>query len=128
MTAKYPWHGHDAVARRAAQLLWDHARSPLSHTLGVGKTAHLFPGIPREERGLWLSKAERGLDPDIVAQVMGSPERPAWMQETISSEPGGYVVHVATLAWGVTRMLRNLFADDEQADAAEQTARWLLGR
>jgi hypothetical protein len=63
-----------------------------------------------------------------VDVVMSSPERPVWMDATITSEPGGYVVHVSRLAWGVTRMLQNLFADDDEASAAEATARSLLRR
>jgi len=31
------------------------------------------------------------------------------------------------LAWGVNRMLRNLFANEEQAKGAEATARALFG-
>lgn len=95
------------------------ARRRYSHTLGVGQAARLVPGIPEEARGLSLSKAERGLDRTLVEQIMGSAARPAWMAATITSEPGGYAVHVATLIWGVTRMLRNLFADAQQANAED---------
>lgn len=50
MTAHYPWSSQDAVdAQLGAKLLWDHTRNPLSHTLGVGKQAQLFPGIPTDE-------------------------------------------------------------------------------
>jgi hypothetical protein len=125
----YPWSGEDAIeGKLGARLLWDLARNPLSHTLGVGEAAQLFPGVPNDERGLRLAKAELGLEPADAEAVMSSPERPAAMEATIASQPGGYVVHVATLAWGLTRTLRNLFADAEQAGAAEGTARWLLGR
>jgi hypothetical protein len=129
MTAHYPWSPQDAVdAELGAKLLWDHTRNPLSHTLGVGKQAQLFPGIPTEERGVWLLKPEHGLAAEVVEELMSSYERPHWMSPTVISDPGGYAIHVDTLAWGVTRMLRNLFADTGQANAAEATARVLLRR
>lgn len=129
MTAHYPWSPQDAVdAELGAKLLWDHTRNPLSHTLGVGKQAHLFPGIPTEERGVWLLKPKHGLTAGVVEELMSSYDRPHWMSPTVMAAPGGYAIHVETLAWGVTRMLRNLFADTDQADAAEATARVLLRR
>jgi hypothetical protein len=127
MLAKYPWVADDAVAPElGGKLLWDHTRNPLSHTLGVGKTAELFPGISRDERGVWLGKPKEGLPAPVVDELMSSYERPEWLGPTVGSEPGGYVVHVPTLAWGVHRMLRDLLSDPEQADAAEATARSLL--
>lgn len=129
MTAKYPWSPDDAVdAESGAELMWDYTRSPLTHTLGVGKTATLFPGLPKKERGVWLVKAERGLPADVVDELMSSCVQPNWLPATVTEEPGGYVIHVDTLAWGVTRMLRNLFADHVQAQAAEGTATELISR
>lgn len=129
MTTHYPWSRHDAVdAQFGAKLLWDHTRNPLSHTLGIGKQAQLFPGIPTDERGVWLAKPKHGLPSAAVEDLMRSYDRPGWMSPTVTAEPGGYVIHVDTLAWGVSRMLRNLFGDVHQADAAEATARQLLGQ
>lgn len=129
MVAHYPWSSYDAVdAEFGAKLLWDHTRNPLSHTLGVGKQAELFPGIPTEERGVWLLKAKHGLAPHIAEELMSSYRRPDWTGPTVIAASGGYEVHVDTLAWGVTRMLRDLFADTSQADQAEATAKVLLGR
>lgn len=127
VTVHYPWSADDAVVPQlGAKLLWDHTRNPLSHTLGVGKQAQLFPGIPREEQGVWLSKPH-GLPAATVEHLMGAESRPGWTNATVAAEPGGYVISVVTLAWGVTRLLRNLFADANHADAAETTARQLLG-
>jgi hypothetical protein len=128
MVAKYPWSRQDAVdAGLGTRLLWDYARNPLSHTLGIGKTHRLFPGIDADEREVWLSKPRRGLNADAVRRVMSSYERPDALEPTIESGPDGYTVHVVTLAWGVARMLRDLFADEEQAANAEATARALFG-
>ena len=55
-------------------------------------------------------------------------EKPGWLEPTIRSDPDGYAVSVPTLAWGVHRMLRNLFADEAQAKGADATAEpsWLV--
>jgi len=127
MIEKYPWSELDAVdGELGARLLWDHTRNPLSHALGVGKTAELFPGIDPEQGGVWLSKPEVGLPEAVVERLMRSYERPDWVGATVGSEPGGYVVNVVALSWGVQRMLRNLFEDAEQTNAAEMTAQSLL--
>jgi hypothetical protein len=123
MRAKYPQSADDAVdAEFAAELMWDYTRAPHTHALGVGKTAQLLPGIPREERGVWTSKAAHGLPADVVDQLMSSCERLEWLDPTIAAEPRGYAVHVGPAGVGVTRMLRDRFADDVQSDAAEATA------
>lgn len=75
---------------------------------------------------MWLLKPKHGLASGIAEELMSSYGRPDWASPTVTAAPGGYEVHVDTLAWGVTRMLRNLFADTGQADAAEATAKLLL--
>jgi hypothetical protein len=67
------------------------------------------------------------LDAAVADEVLSSRERPILLDPTIRSAPDGYTVHVVTLAWGVHRMLRNLFANEEQAKGAEATARALFG-
>ncbi len=126
MVTMYPWSDEDSVGGDlGTRLLWDYARNPLSHTLGIGKTK--FPGIPSDEREVWLSKPRHGLTSQEVESVMSSNEKPEALDPTITTGPGGYTVSVVTLAWGVHRMLRNLFADEEQATATEATARTLFG-
>jgi hypothetical protein len=128
MVALYPWSHDDAVnAELGAKLLWDYTRNPLSHTLGIGKTARLFPGIPSDEREVWLSKPRRGLTVEEVDHVMSTYERPEAVGPTVTSGPDGYTVRVVALSWGVQRMLRDLFADEEQGRRAEATARALFG-
>ena len=103
MGAMYPWSDDDAVdAELGAKLLYDYARSPLTHTLGIGKTRRLFPGIPADEREVWLSKPQRGLDAAVVDDVLSNRERPVWLDPTIRSGPDGYTVYVVTLAWVCT--------------------------
>lgn len=125
--AKYPWSDEDAVdAEFGSKLMWDWARSPLTHTLGVGKNAHLLPGQPRKERGVWFLKSEHGLSGEMAEDLMSSYARPALVLATVTAEYGGYAIYVETLAWGITRMLRDLFADEDQASRADATARELL--
>jgi hypothetical protein len=62
----------------------------------------------------------------VVDELMASYERPNWLGPTVERRGGAYVVRVHVLAWGAHRLLRDLFADDEQADAAETTAQALI--
>ncbi len=128
LRSKYPWTPEDDVdAELGAKAMWEYARSPLSHTLGVGRTAHLFPGHP-DERTVWLLKSEHGLPAETAETLMSSYIKLAWLSATITNEYGGHAIHVDTLAWGICRMLRDLFADEVQASAADATARELLRR
>lgn len=125
--AKYPWAADDATsAELGAEVMWDWARSPLTHTLGVGKSAHLFPGQPKRERGIWFVKSRDGLPADAVDALLSSYEKVDWLPATITHDYGGYAIRVDTLAWGVCRTLRDLFRDDGQASRANDTAAKLL--
>lgn len=77
---------------------------------------------------MWIAKPEHGLPVDAADSLMSSYERPEWLGPTVDNEPGRYVIYVAALAWGVHRMLRDLFADSAEVDAADATARALLRR
>jgi len=51
MEEHYPWHSDDAATGRAgAEAIWDFTRSPLTHTLGVGKDMATFPGPATRSR------------------------------------------------------------------------------
>lgn len=54
----YPWGRDDGLpAWEASELLYAWARNPLTHSFGIGKAAHLFPGLPRAaQRPVWLYK------------------------------------------------------------------------
>jgi hypothetical protein len=128
MVALYPWSHDDAVnAELGAKLLWDYTRNPLSHTLGIGQATTLLPGMPQEERGVRLAKSALGLSPEQVDELMGTYERPVWVGPTVTTDGSQYTVRVLALAWGLHRLLRDLFADAEQASKAEATAQALLG-
>jgi hypothetical protein len=76
-----------------------------------------------------VAKSEHGLSAHAAEELMSSYAKPNWLAETVTEELlGGYTLAVDTLAWGATRMLRDLFADDAQSFAAEATAKKLPGR
>ena len=128
MGAMYRWSDDDAVdaeARGEAALrLRAEARS---RTRSASARPGGCSGHPADEREVRLSKPQRGLDAAVVDDVLSNRERPVWLDPTVRSGPDGYTVYVVTLAWGVHRMLRNLFANEEQAKGAEATARALFG-
>jgi hypothetical protein len=122
----YPWDDLDEVnAELGTKLLWAYARNPLAHTLGIGQPAGLHPG--QEERGVRLAKPALGLSPEQVDELMGTYERPVWVGPTVTTDGSQYTVRVLALAWGLHRLLRDLFADTDQASKAEATAKALLG-
>jgi hypothetical protein len=126
VAAKYPWCDLDDVdGELGARLLWDYTRNPLSHTLGIRDKPRLFPGMPEEESAIALAKAD-AFPAEQVDELMASHERPNWLGPTVQRRRGAYIVRVHVLAWGVHRLLRDLFADEEQAEAAEATAQTLL--
>jgi len=43
-----------------------------------------------------------------------------------STDESGYVISIEGLAWGVCRMLRTLFSEEEHVAAAETTASELI--
>jgi hypothetical protein len=125
----YPWSADDSVtAEYGTKLLHDYTRNPLSHTLGIGKTTLLFPGISADETEVWLAKPRLGLSRAEAEELLSSFERPVWLAPTVRTAADGHTFDVATLAWGVHRLLRNLIADHAQARQAEASARMLFGR
>jgi hypothetical protein len=59
---------------------------------------------------------------------MSTYERPDAVGATVTSGHDGYTVSVVALAWGVHRLFRDLFADEDQATRADATAKALLAR
>jgi hypothetical protein len=50
---------------------------------------------------------------------------PAWAPPALRQQGSDYEIGVAGLYWGFHRLLRDLFADKKQSDAAEGLARHL---
>lgn len=75
---------------------------------------------------MWVAKRE--LAPEEVEELVRAREQPPdfLVHPTLSLDRDVYTVHVPTLAWGLHRLLESLFADEAQADRANETARALL--
>jgi hypothetical protein len=124
----YPWSADDSVTPEyGTKLLYDYTRNPLSHTLGIGKTTRLFPGIAADEKEVWLAKPRLGLSRANAEEVLSSFDKPIWLGSTVRTAADGHTFDLATLTWGIHRMLRNLLADRSQANQAETSARALFG-
>jgi len=72
--------------------------------------------------------AKRPLPAQLASEVvLGKAVRPAWSNMPIfSTDESGYVISIEGLAWGVCRMLRTLFSEEEHVAAAETTASELI--
>jgi hypothetical protein len=122
----YPWlpGTDDAVGEEAARLLYDWARNPLAHALGV-----VGPAATGATDPVPIFFASKGaLEPDQIAEIEEPRIRPRWLDPTIRHAGGNiYTLFVPSLVWGIHRMLENVFADVTQAERADATARELLG-
>jgi len=124
----YPFLDDDLPPEEAARLLYEAARNPLTHCLGVGKDKRVFPGAPQfGNRPLAVMFVKDVLDGPGVNELMSSRERPAWTGPTIAVADNECTIGVQTLAWGVHEMLRRLFADQPQSQQADASAQRLLG-
>jgi hypothetical protein len=124
----YPWSEDNIDRDDAVLALYEWARNPLSHSLGVTKDRRAFPGAPEVEgRPVAVMLAKMPLSEKAVDEVATARQRPSWMGPTLEMVDGALDINVVTLAWGTHEVLRRLFEDAEQADRAEHTARELLG-
>jgi hypothetical protein len=124
----YPWRDGEAFARKKRRdVIYQYGRNPLVHSFGVGKSAHLFPGVPRgAATPVYIEKGP--LDPAAANVVMsGGLPVPTALPLTLREEFDAAVLSVVGLTWGTAAMLRSLFRDAEQADRAETLARQIQG-
>ena len=127
LTHYYPFSDGDLPAEEAARLLYEAARNPLTHCLGVGKDKRVFPGAPQVgNRPVAVSFMKGPLSSELVTELVTARERPAWAGPTVSVENGECLISVCSLAWGVHEMLRRLFGDESQVRQADATAERLL--
>jgi hypothetical protein len=128
MREHYPWQPDDSLSPgEASGLIYTFARNPLTHSFGIGKSAHLFPGAPSvANQPIWLAKgAFSPSQADLI--LSGQRPRPVGLPPTLEDHLGGVVLSVPSLAWGTAAMCRSLFADKGQSAAAEKLAGEFLG-
>lgn len=124
----YPWTEYDAFdADESSKTVDEVARNPLTHTLGVSKQPHLFRGAPVLPGAATAMMLEKGpLDERDVDAVTDATTRSQVLRPTLRIEGAKLVLSVWTLTWGVHRMLRDLFAHENQVVRAEATAAALI--
>ena len=117
----YPWQEEPIPKEQYVSLLYDQARNPLAHSLGLDAPPEGSMG-KQVVLGKWcLTEAQ-------VRELEESPSRPVWAPPTIvHPKPLAYgatelAISVPTLYWGVHRMLHALFADSTHAAKADVLA------
>lgn len=88
LTDYFPWADDEAFDRKkSSKVVYDFARNPLTHSLGVQKVPKLFPGVPPLPDGAQAMMLEKGpLDVDAVAAVTDPSTRPEWLGPTLRRE------------------------------------------
>ncbi len=118
----YPWAGEPLAKEEAVQLLYAAARNPLAHSLGLD--APPTPGHVSQE----IALGKRSLTDLQITELEDSAVRPAWLLPTITkmkAESGAdkFIISVPALYWGVHRMLRALFMEENQVGNADAVAK-----
>ncbi len=116
----YPWDGEDISQGEFAHVLYELARNPLVHALGLDERPGATPF-----RTVALLKWP--LTRSRVLKLEESEDRPKWTRAAISKdsliESGSeYTLSIPSLYWGVHQMLRRLFADPNQVRKADALA------
>lgn len=110
----YPWDGESWPPGQCSKWLYDVARNPLAHSLGIQTNAI------RE----WGGIAKRPLSPSEIALLETTRDRPEWLGPTLivkavnEGEPGVFL-SIPGLYWGIWRLLENLCADQTHMEKAE---------
>lgn len=123
----YPWRSGEAFGlKKRCDVIYRYGRNPLVHSFGVGKSAKLFPGVPRAAAvPVYVEKIP--LDSEAVGLLLaGCQPTSCALPLTLREELDAAVLSVVALAWGTAAMLRDLFRDPEQRVRAERLARELL--
>lgn len=118
----FPWEGEPVSEDDGARLLYEAARNPLAHSVGLDEP----PTSGTQKREIQLGK--RPLTPEQVEELEDSVTRPTWLGNVITSAtaPSGaprIIISVPGLFWGLHRMLRALFADPTEAAKADALAK-----
>ena len=135
LTDYYPW---DSEPRRenaisgdkAAQILYDEYRNPLTHATGIPVFSPGF-GKPREyrpqQRRVQINRIElgadkrpgRGLSEERIHELESQPARPGWpLPPTLKVIEDKTVLTVESLYWGFRESIRRLCGDKGRMEAA----------
>jgi hypothetical protein len=109
----FPWAAVPVPVTDAIDVFYVWSRNPMAHALGVD-VRQGNPDIDVRKRGLRLRQ---------VLALEDAPTLPKGIAPPLLGQPGSYALSVLGLFWGVHRMLHSLFADPQQVQAADATAR-----
>jgi hypothetical protein len=117
LTHFYPWGDDCLAATDCVHVLYDLARNPLTHSLGLGNGPHVT-GIRQVSILKWPISGEQ------IEELERAHVRPIWTRPTIDrprlpQARGEVVLSVPTLYWGVHRTLHALFQDERQIASAD---------
>ena len=110
----YPWNAEPWPSRECSKWLYEMARNPLAHSLGIQVTT-----VPE-----WNGIAKRPLTVGEVATLETSDQRPSWLGPTLFQRPVngdiGTFLSIPGLYWGTWRVLGKLCTDSDQMTGAER--------
>lgn len=118
LNAFYPWAGEPISKDVGVALLYESARNPLAHSLGIDT-----PDGSTKPKQVFLKKWP--LTTQKVTELEDSVDRPSWAETTIVHAKiltaGGeeVAISIPALYWGVHRMLHSIFSDLDQVQGAE---------
>lgn len=114
----YPWIEEIVAKNVAVSSLYQSARNPLAHSLGIDT-----PNSNMKAKQVFLKKWP--LTANQIQELEDSVNRPPWAEGTIvhirrlQSRGEQVAISIPALYWGVHRMLHTLFADQTQVKNAE---------
>ena len=106
----YPWENEPVEKNQFVNILYDSARNPLTHSLGLDTP-------PSQTIGKQVVLQKYALTMPQILELEDSQKRPAWLAPTLigvhelAHGSVEVVISVPTLYWGVNRMIRNLFSN-----------------
>ncbi|HEY83284.1 MAG TPA: hypothetical protein G4O01_08390 [Dehalococcoidia bacterium] len=106
----YPWANEPVGKDTGVKVLYEAARNPLAHSLGVYE--------PGAEWRVMLGKD--ALTASQIETMENSKSRPVWLPPTISKTELAFQIYIPTLYWGVHCLVRRLLNETKQAESAEK--------
>ena len=109
----YPWDSESIAPEEGSRLLYEQARNPLVHSLGL-----IDVRVEEAKPQPRLRKAPLTLG--AIDELEEALEKPTWLPHTLVIGPAQIEICVPTLYWGLHRLLHKLFADEGQMSRASR--------
>lgn len=119
----YPWQGEPILKDDFISALFESARNPLTHSLGLDAPPN------GSSTGKQITLIKGPLTEEQIRELEESSTRPVWAhatvihQKTLAYGSMELAISVPTLYWGVHCMLRALFVDSAHAARADALAK-----